>query len=105
MAALARSAPAPVPTLTTEDLADAVWEVTELPRHVCEKAVQGVITSMTEALGELNRIEIRGLGMFEIHLRPELRRLHPMTKKLIIIPSKKVVVFRPSQQIKDALNS
>lgn len=105
MAALASSAPAPVPTLTAEDLTDAVWEVTELPRHVCEKAVQGVLEAMTEALIGLERIEVRGFGIFEIRIRPEARRLHPITRKLITTQAKKVVTFRPSQQIKDALNS
>ena len=52
-----------------------------------------------------SRIEIRGFGVFNIYkTRKRTNARNPITKKTVIIPPRKKIVFKPSKKINEILN-
>jgi integration host factor subunit beta len=64
------------------------------------KIVQSLIDEICGTLGEGNRIELRGFGVFNTKLRrPKLAR-NPHTKETVNIPPRRVPVFKASRLLK-----
>ena len=65
------------------------------------KEIIGIILNeMKDALIHGENIQLRGLGSFIVKSRQAMRRKHPGTGKMIIIPKQKVVRFIPGRSIK-----
>ena len=68
-------------------------------------AVRSIIEQMSATLAEGDRIEIRGFGSFCLHFRPPRIGRNPKTGDEVPILPRRVIVFRPSQALKDRINS
>ncbi len=60
---------------------------------------------MNDNLAEGNSINFQGFGLFESKKKLERISVNPVTKQRFLIPPKITVVYRPSQNLKDQLNS
>jgi nucleoid DNA-binding protein len=67
------------------------------------QAIDIIIESMSEALQEGNRVEIRGFGSFSIRRRKARKAENPKTGKLMDIPERKSVLFTMSKSLKETL--
>lgn len=63
-----------------------------------------MLALMAEGLVEEGRLELRGLGIFAVHVRPKRRTTHPGTGQPITIPEKKAVRYRSSVALRRLLN-
>ena len=70
-----------------------------------ETAVNTVLESMTEALANGHRIEIRGVGSFKIKAYGGYQGRNPKTSEMIKVTSKKLPVFKPGKELKKRLNN
>ena len=53
----------------------------------------------------ISRIELRNFGVFDVRITKERTNArNPMTKKTVIIPPRKKIVFKPSKKINEILN-
>jgi integration host factor subunit beta len=68
-----------------------------------ERVVETIFKVMVEALNRHERIEIRGFGVFTIHQRSARIGRNPITGEHVDVPAKKVVHFKPSKLIANAL--
>ncbi len=92
-------------TLTRADLVRSVTEATGTSTTNAQEAVEAVIGTMTDALCNGVRVELRGFGSFEVRRRkPRLGR-NPRSGEQYQIPSRKGVYFRLSPLMRDALNA
>ncbi|MDA9684075.1 integration host factor subunit beta [Candidatus Pelagibacter bacterium] len=72
-------------------------EIEEIIKSFCETIVNG--------LEQGRKIELRGFGTFFIRkIKEKYNARNPNTNKLIYVPEKNKVRFRPSQKLKNIIN-
>jgi integration host factor subunit beta len=69
-----------------------------------EEASRTLLHAIATALNEGKRIEVRGFGSFNLHLRKARICRNPKTGELTDTPSRQVVRFRPGKKLKQAVN-
>lgn len=74
-----------------------------LPRDV-ELAVKTLLDTMTKALAEGKRIELRGVGSFVLHHRPARSGRNPKSGEKVLIPEKKVPHFKPGKELRERVD-
>lgn len=57
--------------------------------------------AMAEELSKGNFVNMQGFGMFEARRKEERLSVNPRTKVRTLIPPKQVVVFKPSNSLKE----
>ncbi|OJU51100.1 MAG: DNA-binding protein [Bacteroidales bacterium 45-6] len=67
--------------------------------------LEAFTTVMNERLAEGNSVSFQGFGLFETKKKMERISVNPVTKQRFLIPPKISAVYRPSQNVKDLLNS
>ena len=85
------------------ELIAAVAEKSELTKKDAEKAVNSIISVITEALSKGEKVQLVGFGTFEVRDRAERKGRNPQTKEEIIIPASKAPVFKAGKALKDAV--
>jgi integration host factor subunit beta len=81
------------------------WQsVLKLPKKA-PQVVDIFFDTIKEALLKGERVEIRGLGVFELRLRKARMGRNPKTEEVVSVPAKIVPFFKPSQNIKRLLNT
>jgi DNA-binding protein HU-beta len=60
---------------------------------------------MNDNLADGNSINFQGFGLFETKKKMERISVNPLTKQRFLIPPKITAVYRPSQNLKEQLNS
>ena len=70
-----------------------------------EKAIAGVIETITETLAKGESIQLVGFGTFEVRERAARSGINPQTKKKIQIPATKVPAFKAGRGLKDAVSN
>ncbi len=79
---------------TKTDLIDRIAEETGQTRAAVKKSVQSFLNHVVRELGEGNRVEFRGFGVFEIRERAPRVAQNPRTKEPVSIPRRKTVKFK-----------
>ena len=77
---------------------------THLSHRDVELAVKLMLDSVSDALAERDRIEIRGFGSFSLHDRPQRIGRNPKTGESVVIPAKSVPHFKPGKALRDRVN-
>ena len=91
--------------MTKSELIEAVATRTKLPKKRAEEVVNSIFDSMTASLLREERIEIRGFGSFATkHYKP-YRGRNPKTGQEVPITPRRVLVFRPSNIMKERINA
>jgi DNA-binding protein HU-beta len=86
-------------TLIKQDLIQRVVERTGLPRTKAEAAVDSIFEAMKSALGEGDRIELRGFGVFTVKPRKTGVGRNPRTGTEVTIAPGKAVRFKPGKEL------
>ncbi len=71
--------------------------------RVAKTAVQIVIDSIAQALKENKKAQITAFGSFHIKERAARTGRNPKTGAVVTIPTKKVPVFKPAEEFKQAV--
>ena len=75
-----------------------------LPKDV-ECAVKMILDSMTEALVDDRRIEVRGFGSFCLHFRAPRIGRNPKTGDSVELSGKYVPYFKPGKELRERVNN
>ncbi len=76
----------------------------ELSNKDIELAVKTILDTMSQALSQGDRIEIRGFGSFSLHFRnPRLGR-NPKTGESVELRGKYVPHFKPGKELREQVN-
>jgi DNA-binding protein HU-beta len=86
------------------ELIAAAAEKANLSKKDTEMAVNAAIDVITEALDDCEKVQLVGLGAFEVKARAERIGRNPKTKEEIKIPASKVPVFKAGKALKDAVS-
>mgnify|MGYP006446680893 CR=1 FL=1 len=91
-------------TLTRTDLAEAVYEEVGLSRNESSELVESVIDEITDALASGENVKISSFGSFSVRQKASRVGRNPKTGVEVEIKPRKVLVFKASHILKDAIN-
>jgi DNA-binding protein HU-beta len=89
--------------MTKTDLIAKVAEVTEMTKKDSAKVVDAVLDAIAEALKNGEKVQLLGFGTFMVRERAARKGRNPQTGEEIDIPATKVPAFKPSKQLKEAV--
>jgi integration host factor subunit alpha len=92
-------------TLTRADLAETVVQKVGLPRNESQEMVELVIKVLSDRLAEGEAVKLSSFGSFNIRQKGERVGRNPKTGKEVPITPRRVLVFRPSNIMKDRVNA
>jgi integration host factor subunit alpha len=92
-------------TLTRADLAESVVEKIGLPRNESQELVELVIKVLSESLAEGEPVKLSSFGSFNIRQKGERVGRNPKTGQEVPITPRRVLVFRPSNIMKERINA
>lgn len=87
--------------MTKRELVIAVASKLGLTQNEVSVIVQETLDSITEALVEGQRLEIRNFGVFEVKERDARIGRNPRTGEEVPISKKRVAAFRPGKALKE----
>lgn len=92
-------------TLTRADLADAVVRDVGLPRNESQELVELVLKEISSCLAGGEPVKLSSFGSFGIRQKGERVGRNPKTGQEVPITPRSVLVFRPSNIMKDRINT
>jgi DNA-binding protein HU-beta len=90
--------------MNKNDLIDAVAERTSLAKSDAARAVEAVLSAVTDAMKAGDSVTISGFGTFVTKSRAARTGRNPRTGEAIAIPASKVPSFKAGKGLKDAVN-
>ncbi len=92
--------------MTKRDLIDEIVRLYPVySRRDAEVIVNSVFESMTEALCNGDRIEIRGFGSFVVKHREAREGRNPKTGEIVAVTSKRVPFFKVGKELKGRVDA
>lgn len=88
-----------------KDLVNKVSEELALQKQDVSLALDIILDTMSEALAEDRRVELRGFGSFSTRKRKARSTKNPRTGVIMDIPERKTLHFTMSKSLKEALIS
>ena len=92
-------------TLTRADLAEAVVQKIGLPRNESQDLVEMVLREISTSLSRGETVKLSSFGSFGIRAKGERTGRNPKTGEEVPITPRRVLVFRPSNIMKDRINT
>ena len=90
--------------IKSELIAKLAAENPHLTRADVERVVNTVLETMTEALEQGGRVELRGFGAFSVRGRPARSGRNPRTGEAVEVRAKAVPFFKSGKELRERLN-
>ncbi|MFA5701837.1 MAG: integration host factor subunit alpha [Desulfuromonas sp.] len=92
-------------SMTKADLVENVYYKTGFSKKESAEIVEAVFELMKQTLERGDKIKIAGFGNFEVKQKATRRGRNPQTGEEIEISARKILTFKPSQVLKNIINS
>ena len=92
-------------TLTRADLAEAVVQKVGLPRNESQELVELVLSEIASSLTRGESVKLSSFGSFGIRQKGQRIGRNPKTGQEVPITPRRVLVFRPSNIMKERINA
>ncbi len=92
--------------LTKADIVEAIYqnETLDMNRAEVKNIVESLLVIMKNAIKKDDALLLSGFGKFEAYGKHERKGRNPQTEKAIMLPARRVVVFRLSRKFRAELN-
>ncbi len=90
--------------MTKADLIEKIYETFGFSRAESAELVEVFFTSIKEVLASGESLKISGFGSFNLHDKTPRIGRNPQTGEELEISSRRVLTFKPSQVLREALN-
>lgn len=90
--------------MTKAEIIEGIYERVGCSKKESAEIVETVFETIKQALERGEKVKISGFGNFEVRHKKERVGRNPQTGSEIVIEARSVLVFRPSQLLKAALN-
>lgn len=90
--------------MTKAELVEKVAERIDLTKKQTEVIVNTVFQSITEALAQGDKVELRGFGSFRVRHRLSREGRNPKTGTTVHIPAKKVPFFKAGKELREMVD-
>ena len=91
-------------TVTKADIVDRVSNATGLTKVETEIVINGIMNTITSALKNNRRVELRGFGTFGVKKRDPRKARNPGTGETVYLPERYVPIFKPSALLRKNVN-
>jgi len=90
--------------IKSELISKLAAENPHLTRTDVERVVNTLLESMTEAMEQGGRVELRGFGAFSVRGRPARSGRNPRTGETVEVKAKAVPFFKSGKELRERLN-
>ena len=91
--------------MTKADIVENIYERVGISKKETAAVVQTIFDTIKETLEDEENVKISGFGNFVIRKKRARRGRNPQTGEEIEISARKVITFKPSNVLKDHINS
>lgn len=91
-------------TITRAQLGEAVYQEVGLSRNESAELLEAVLSQISDALVQGETVKISSFGTFSVRQKGQRIGRNPKTGEEVPILPRKVLVFRPSQVLKNRVN-
>ena len=91
-------------TLTKYDLVDRVMETLNIEKKDSTNIIESLLELLKGTLIQGNDITISGFGRWEVKSKHQRKGRNPATGEAMMLPARKVVIFKWSGKLKDMMN-
>ncbi|MEQ8804491.1 MAG: integration host factor subunit alpha [Rhodospirillales bacterium] len=91
-------------TVTRAQLAEAVYQQVGLSRNESAELVESILQEVSDSLSDGDTVKISSFGSFQVRQKGGRVGRNPKTGKEVPIDPRRVLVFRASHVLKDAIN-
>ena len=91
-------------TITRAHLGETVYQEVGLSRNESAELLEAVLTEVSNALSRGETVKVSSFGSFSVRQKGQRIGRNPKTGEEVPILPRKVLVFRPSQVLKDSIN-
>ena len=87
------------------DLVNSISGKTGLTKTKSNEVIDAFLSSITESLSEGEKVTLVGFGTFSVSARSARQGRNPQTGDEIEISARRILTFKPSQVLKNAINN
>ena len=91
--------------LTKKDLINSVYMQVGFSKKISENLLESILDSLIINLKKDKKIKISKFGTFSLRKKKSRIGRNPLTKEKKIISDRNVVLFKPSKEFKNLVNS
>jgi integration host factor subunit alpha len=91
-------------TITRSQLSEAIYQEIGLSRNESAEIFESVLNKICETLASEEPVKLSSFGSFSVRSKSERIGRNPKTGEEVPILPRKVIVFRPSQVLKDRIS-
>ncbi|WP_269746337.1 HU family DNA-binding protein [Desulfogranum japonicum] len=89
--------------MNKKELVESMAGAADISKASAEKALNGMLMAITDALAKGDKVTLVGFGTFSTVERSERKAKNPRTGDMITIPAKTVAKFKPGSKLADAV--
>tara|TARA_B100000123_G_scaffold190998_1_gene142624 strand:+ start:227 stop:526 length:300 start_codon:yes stop_codon:yes gene_type:complete len=91
--------------LTKKDLVNLVYMQLGFSKQITENLIADLLSTIVENIKNEKKLKLSKFGTFTIRQKKSRIGRNPKTKETTLIPSRNVVLFKPSKDFKEFINS
>lgn len=91
--------------MTRSEFVSTLAAATDMKKADVERVIAAAANTLTGVMRSGDSANISGFGIFTSKVRDAHPGKNPATGEAITIPAKRVAIFKPAKQLKDAVNS
>ena len=91
--------------LTKKDLINSIYMQIGFSKRISENILDDIFNLLIKNIKKHKKVKISKFGTFTIRKKRSRVGRNPLTKEKKIISSRNVVLFKPSKEFKDLINS
>ena len=91
--------------LTKKDLINSIYMRIGFSKKISENLFESILESIIVNLKKNNKIKISKFGTFSLRKKKSRIGRNPITKEKKIISDRNVILFKPSKEFKNLVNS
>ena len=90
--------------MTKADIAEKIQEAIGLSKKESAELMEAVFSIMKNTLETGENLKIAGFGNFSVKQKADRRGRNPQTGEVLTIEARRVLTFKPSNLLRDAVN-
>ena len=91
--------------LTKKDLVNLVYMQLGFSKQISENLIEDLLSTILENIKNEKKLKLSKFGTFTIRQKKSRIGRNPKTKQTTLISSRNVVLFKPSKEFKEFINS
>ena len=90
--------------LTKEEIVNSIYMQIGYSKKISENLLEDFFEIIFKSLKKTNKVKIAKFGTFQVRLKKSRIGRNPKTKEKKVISERKVILFKPSKELKKIIN-